>query len=62
MRTGLAWRGGDGPGPGFGHAGRQWCDFLRCLLSEKGVQRWLETQHIDPRGLEECLKKALCKT
>lgn len=65
-RTGLAWRGGDAPAPGSGHAGpgagRQWCDLLRCLLSEKGVRRWLETQHIDPRGLEECLEKALCKT
>jgi hypothetical protein len=61
-RTGLAWRGGDGPDPGPGRHSECPCsDLLRCLLAEKGIRRWLETQHIDPRSLEECLEKALKK-
>lgn len=64
VRTGLAWHGGDGdppktrptdPGPT-----RQWCDLLRCLLSDRDIRRWLESQHIDSRHIQECIEKLCC--
>jgi murein tripeptide amidase MpaA len=64
LRSGLAWRGGNGipprTGPNSGTDPR-WCDFLRCLLSDQGIRRWLEKESIDPKHLEGCLAKTLCR-
>lgn len=57
-RTGLAWRGGDGPDPGPGRHSECPCsDLLRCLLAEEGIRRWLESQHIDPAASRNASKK-----
>lgn len=63
-RTGLAWRGGDGEGPSSGGepgTGKQWCDFLRCLLKDREIQRWLQEHHLNPGHLEACLEKTICR-
>jgi murein tripeptide amidase MpaA len=46
LRSGLAWRSEPPPRRGGG-------DLLRRLLRDPGFRRWLESQHIDPHGLED---------
>lgn len=64
-RTGLAWHGGDGPAPGGGAneacTCQPWCDFLRCLLANRGIQRWLHDHDLDLCHFGECLDKTVCK-
>jgi murein tripeptide amidase MpaA len=67
LRSGLAWRGGNGepprdrPDPGGTGTGTDWCDLLRCLLADPGLRRWLERQDIETKGLEKCLEKVCRK-
>ena len=50
LRTGMAWPGGDDTPP----TGTDWCGLLHCLLEDKGIQRWMKENHIDPKSLEHC--------
>jgi murein tripeptide amidase MpaA len=54
-RTGLVWRGGNDQPPHTDPGGKNWCDVLRCLLKDPGIQRLLKEHQIDPGHLEKCV-------
>ncbi|HEX3463624.1 MAG TPA: M14 family zinc carboxypeptidase [Candidatus Elarobacter sp.] len=60
-RTAMAWRGGNDPLPHAPPTG-DWCGLLRCLLSDRAIQAWLEKHGIDPKTAQRCLEGACPKT
>jgi hypothetical protein len=60
-RTGLAWRGGNNQPPHTDPGGKNWCDVLRCLLTDPGIQRLLKEHHIDAGHVEKCVCRSTKK-
>jgi hypothetical protein len=54
-RTGLAWKGGNNQPPHTDPGGTKWCDVLRCLLTDSGIQRLLKEHKIDVGLFEKCV-------
>jgi murein tripeptide amidase MpaA len=57
LRTAAVWRGGDSPPPSSSQPPRgiDWCEFIGCLLSTKGILQLLERKGIDVDALRECV-------
>ena len=57
-RTAAVWQGGDQPPTDPRDPrppGRQWCDIVKCLLSQKSIVELLRRLGIDPAELARCL-------
>jgi len=53
-RTGIVWRGGDDQPP-HTRPGTDFCDVLKCLAADPGIQRWLKEHQIDIARFEKCV-------
>jgi murein tripeptide amidase MpaA len=60
MRTGMAWAGGDDVPPKGNPRDEKCCPdwegFLRCVLRDDSVRKWLARSDIDAHALEKCAK------
>ena len=59
LLTAAVFRGGDAPLPGdddLGGGDADWCEFVRCVLSQDGIGKLLDHYGIDPGALRKCLE------